>query len=166
MNQQDHPASACEDRPMRLANGSNVLGWGYEGRSPDDLVDDAQRWGVATVVDVRLNPISRKPGFSKRRLAERLDAAGLSYVHMPALGNPRDNREGFSDPSGEAGRAARQRFADDVLAQSEAAEAVAQLLTLSDSGSVLLLCYEAAERCCHRSLVLEAVRDRAVLMPV
>src|SRR5665647_729111 len=73
-----------------------LYGWGYAGHSVDDLVAFAQTRGVHAVVDVRLNPVSRKRGFSKRLLAAALEDAGLAYVHLPALGNPRDNRDGFA----------------------------------------------------------------------
>jgi hypothetical protein len=32
---------------------------------------------------------------SKRKLAAALGEAGIGYVHLPALGNPKDNREPF-----------------------------------------------------------------------
>ncbi|MDQ3504076.1 MAG: DUF488 domain-containing protein [Actinomycetota bacterium] len=52
------------------------------------------------LLDVRLNAISRKPGFSKKRLTAALAAVGIGYRHARALGNPRDNREPFhsADP--------------------------------------------------------------------
>lgn len=160
------PFPACEDQPMQLANATHILGWGYQGRTPDDLLDDVQRWGIKVVVDVRLNPVSRKPGFSKRRLVERLEAAGVRYEHQHALGNPRDNRAGFADPRGAEGVAARRRFVDDVLASEKAQTALAEVIEHASSGSILLLCYEADERCCHRALILDALRERAASLPV
>lgn len=151
---------------MRLASGNSVLGWGYEGKNTDDLLADAKAWGVVVVVDVRLNPMSRKPGFSKRRLTEALEQEGIGYEHLPALGNPRENRAGFADSNGPEGAAARARFTKEVLATDSAAEALARVVHLAEEGSVVLLCYEAAERCCHRALVLDAIRTReASLVP-
>ncbi|KZM78367.1 DUF488 family protein [Cellulosimicrobium sp. I38E] len=138
-----------------------VMGWGYEGRSVDDLIADARRWGVVSVVDVRLNPISRKRGLSKTALSSALAAAGVEYVHLRALGNPKDNRAGFAETSTTEGREARGRFADEVLSTPEAREALEVIEALQARGTVLLLCFEAAERCCHRSLVLDALRARA-----
>ncbi len=59
---------------------------------------------VNVLVDVRLTPLSRKPGMSKRQLADALTAVGVEYLHLPALGNPRDNRDAFrqGDPRGRA----------------------------------------------------------------
>jgi phytoene dehydrogenase-like protein len=38
---------------------------------------------------------SRKPGLSKNGLAARLRDAEIDYVHLPQLGNLRDNRDAF-----------------------------------------------------------------------
>ena len=38
---------------------------GYEGRTIKDFVQCLLRWKVNIVADVRLNPLSRKPFFSK-----------------------------------------------------------------------------------------------------
>ena len=126
----------------------------------DDLVRDARQRGVVTVVDVRLTPISRKRGFSKTALATALAASGIDYLHVRALGNPRDNRAGFAETSTEAGRDARGRFVDEVLSTPAAHEALSAIEELQVRGPVLLLCFESAERCCHRSLVLDALRAR------
>ncbi|WP_258081414.1 DUF488 domain-containing protein [Nocardia nova] len=55
---------------------------GYEGRRADELVMLLAEAGVATVVDVRLTPISRKPGLSKTKLSAALAEAGIRYVHL------------------------------------------------------------------------------------
>ena len=68
---------------------------GYEGRSVDELIAVLRRYDVSLLVDVRLNAISRRPGFSKRALAEALHAAGIEYRHAPELGNPKENRAAF-----------------------------------------------------------------------
>jgi len=65
---------------------------GYEGRTADDLAALLGAEHVTVLVDVRLTPQSRKPGLSKRRLAERLQDAGIAYRHVPSLGNPKANR--------------------------------------------------------------------------
>ena len=81
-------------------------GWGYEGRDVQALIDFAQQVNATVVVDVRLTPISRRYGFSKRRLSDALATAWVAYLHLPALGNPRDNRPGFAEPATPAGDAA------------------------------------------------------------
>ena len=93
-------------RPVR--NDAVVTGRiysiGYEGMTVESLVDRLAGAKVTTLVDVRLNPISRKPGFSRKRLTTALDDAGIEYVHEKDLGNPADNRDSFRDGDGQAGR--------------------------------------------------------------
>ena len=44
-----------------------IVSIGYEQRDVSELIGLLKANGVVTLVDVRLNPISRKKGFSKRR---------------------------------------------------------------------------------------------------
>ncbi len=103
--------------------GSNVIGVGYEGLDSDGLMSKLRLRGVRTVVDVRLNPISRKRGLSKTALKGRLAEEEIAYEHLPSLGNPRDNREGFAELSGPAAREAREKFCE-MLESDAACEAL------------------------------------------
>ena len=67
-----------------------VLTHGYEGLSVRDFVERLIAAGAETVIDVRANRLSRKPGFSKNALAKNLDAAGIAYLHVPSLWAHRD----------------------------------------------------------------------------
>ena len=58
---------------------------GYEGRTSGDLLEMLDTLGVSTLVDVRLTPLSRKPGLSKTRLAAAANALGMTHSHLPAL---------------------------------------------------------------------------------
>lgn len=136
-----------------------IIGIGYEGVTLDDLTDRLSAWGVATLVDVRLNAISRKRGFSKKALQAHLLGQGIQYIHMPELGNFRDNRAGFSDPGSAEGNAARVKF-QERLATPEALTRLDELVSLAGSSHVAVLCFEARETECHRHEVLGAVRDR------
>jgi hypothetical protein len=98
---------------------SGVIGVGYEGKDIASFLEELTAWKIGTVVDVRLNPISRKKGFSKKALSEALAEAGIGYSHMPALGNPKDNREGFWAPGTAAAKDAGERF--ESLLDSESA---------------------------------------------
>ena len=68
----------------------NIIGIGYEGINIDELVLSLKERNVTALVDVRLNAISRKPGFSKKRLEGAVSAAGIKYEHLRVLGNPKD----------------------------------------------------------------------------
>lgn len=122
---------------------------GYEGRTVGDLVAQLLAQDVRVLVDVRLTPLSRKPGLSKTKLSEALAAVGIGYVHHRALGNPKDNRAGFR--AGEPESRARYR---EVLDSSAATDALAHVCELLDGGVVALLCFEHDHAECHRDIVV------------
>ena len=65
---------------------------GYEKALLQDVIAALKAAGVATLIDVRDRPISRRPGFSKRQLAAAIEEAGMRYVHLAALGTPPEGR--------------------------------------------------------------------------
>jgi Domain of unknown function DUF488 len=94
------PVPAC---PL-VVTANRIYSVGYEGMTARALVDSLVGARVATLVDVRLTPASRKPGFSRKALTAALDVAGIDYVHEPDLGNPPDNRDSFRTGDGNEGR--------------------------------------------------------------
>ncbi|WP_382304057.1 DUF488 family protein [Herbiconiux sp. UC225_62] len=135
----------------------SISGIGYEGLTLDAFVSKLRINSIDTLVDVRLNAISRKRGFSKRALSEALEAAGITYVHLPALGNHRDNRAGYGELRTDLAQEVRDRFR--AVLQSEAAVAALELVAdLARDKNVALFCYEYDEQHCHREQVLDAVR--------
>ena len=137
----------------QMTNG--IVSFGYEGRTIDDAVKSLQRAGVKTVVDVRLNAISRKPGFSKTRLREALASAGIGYRHLRALGNPKENREPFWAGRIEEG----QEFFRSVLQNDAAVDSLREIGDLAAEQVVAVLCFEADHERCHRRVVIEQVSD-------
>jgi uncharacterized protein (DUF488 family) len=149
---------------VTAASKSTLVSIGYEGKSVRDLVAQLLQQDVRVLVDVRLTPLSRKPGLSKTKLSRALAAVGIDYVHHPALGNPRDNRAGFR--AGEPQSRARYR---DVLESAAATDALAHVCELIDGGVVALLCFEDDHAECHRDIVarrLIEVRPNASLVHV
>lgn len=139
---------------MATVSRATLVSLGYEGRSFGQLVNELREQSVSILVDVRLTPLSRKAGMSKRKLAAALGEAGIGYVHLPALGNPKDNRESFrsGDP------ASRERFR--VLLHGQVAvQAIDHIAELLEDGAVAVLCFERSHEQCHRQLVAEAVLD-------
>jgi uncharacterized protein (DUF488 family) len=132
-----------------------VIGVGYEGKDLRGFIDEMRASGADLVVDVRLNAVSRKAGFSKRSLATALQDAGVSYEHAPELGNPKPNRAGFAGSPAEV-RAARSRFGQ-MLTGEAAADRIARIAVAATTGMVAVLCFEADDWRCHRYVVLGAV---------
>ncbi|MBW9111960.1 DUF488 domain-containing protein [Microbacterium trichothecenolyticum] len=133
-----------------------ITGIGYEGLTIDAFVSKLRVRGIKTLVDVRLNAISRKKGFSKRALSGALAESGIEYVHMPALGNQRDNRAGYSELDSATAQEARSRFTA-TLGSDVAVSALGELAELARTGDVVVFCYEHDERHCHREQVIERV---------
>jgi uncharacterized protein (DUF488 family) len=127
---------------------------GYEGRTVEELITTLTGATVEVLVDVRLTPLSRKPGLSKNRIATRLHAAGIDYLHLPQLGNPRDNRDAFR--RGDDAAVARYR---DVLRTPEGQAALNQLLRLATHRHVAVMCFEREAAECHRSMVADALAE-------
>ena len=133
-----------------------ILGIGYEGQTLDTLISKLRLRGIETLVDVRLNAISRKRGFSKTALSEAVRAAGIEYVHMPELGNRRDNRDGYAATDTLEAREARDRFRG-ALASDTGTAALEELASLAKDRTIALFCFEADEDHCHRQQVREAL---------
>lgn len=131
----------------------NVFTIGYEGLNIESFTALLGLHGIETVVDVREFPISRKPGFSKTALANKLVQSGLEYVHMVNLGCPKPVRNRYRE-DGDWNRYAIG-FLDYLSTQ---AQPIADLAELALKSRCALLCYEADFNLCHRSMVADAVR--------
>jgi uncharacterized protein (DUF488 family) len=130
---------------------------GYEGLTVAGLIERLQQSRVEELVDVRANPYSRRPGFSKKRLAGSLSAAGVTYRHEPLLGNAFRDVEDF---------AVAMELMRGHLAAGEPAEAVDRLVASADGRRIAVLCLESDQRRCHRQVVLEAALAREPALDV
>lgn len=125
---------------------------GYEGLDLCVFMSLLTKHGIETVVDIRELPLSRKPGFSKKALANVLNLSGLEYVHMVELGCPRPVRDGYREDGN--WKRYTTGFRKYLNTQKDA---IAELADLVQSSTCALLCYEADFNFCHRSMVADAV---------
>ena len=136
--------------------GRRLYTIGYERALLGDVIAALSAAGVATLIDVRDRPISRRPGFSKRQLAAAVEEAGMRYVHLQALGTP---------PEGRLANRRREwdRFwgiVERKLARPEAELALQEAADLAQAASSCLLCYESDWQICHRRRVAELLVRR------
>lgn len=129
---------------------------GYEKASQAEVLAALAAAGIRRVIDVRDRPLSRRAGFSKRQLQAGLEANGVEYVHLQALGTP---------PEGREANRKRQwpRFWEIVetkLTTPEAEHALEQAAALAAQTPSCLLCYEADWQTCHRRRVGELLAER------
>lgn len=138
--------------------GPGLVSVGYEGRTAADLLAVLLEQNVDVVADVRLTPMSRKPGLSKTKLREALAAAGVDYVHLKALGNPKENREPFWTGAVAAGVI---RFRE-LMTAPEPLASLEDLTELARTRRVAVLCFERDHDRCHRQVVTDEVAARSV----
>lgn len=141
---------------QKVESSVGLVSIGYEGRTALELLQELQRLQVAVLVDVRLTPISRKPGLSKTRLGEALRAFGIDYCHLPALGNPKDNREPFWTGDVSLGCI---RFSE-LLTRPQATSAMDQLEAYARDCLTAVLCFEREHERCHRQVIVGEVSAR------
>jgi uncharacterized protein (DUF488 family) len=130
---------------------------GYEGTTMAAFLRALREAEVQLLVDVRAVASSRRPGFSKTRLAANLAEAGIDYLHLRVLGTPADGRA--------AARSGRhdemQRIFRAHLATDAARDGMETLVELARGERKLcLLCFEADPAHCHRTLVAAALGER------
>jgi uncharacterized protein (DUF488 family) len=142
--------------PALAETGSTLMSIGYEKAGFADFILTLQAARVATVIDVRDLPLSRRAGFSKRPLQAGLAEAGIGYLHLRALGTPAAGRE--------ANRRRQWPLFWDIVEQSlarpEAQEALAEAAVTASASLSCLLCFEADPCICHRRRVAEMLHAR------
>lgn len=127
---------------------------GYEQvRDSRDFAQLLQVAGVERVVDVRELPISRRPGYAKTALRATMADAGIEYIHMRALGNPKEYRDLYKSGRHRQGRKKYRRH----LLENQR-EALEELVTLVSAKRTALMCLEHDARVCHRTVIVDALR--------
>ena len=117
---------------------------------------DASASTFRSVIDIRELPISRRKGFAKKALSESLTHAGIEYVHLRGLGDPKEGRE-----AARAGNLARfirtfNRHMESERAQADLQSAVRYVA----EGGACLMCYERDHTICHRTIVAQIISHR------
>jgi uncharacterized protein (DUF488 family) len=139
------------------ATSTSIFTIGYEGKSLEEYLETLSNAGITLLCDVRRNPISRKPGFSKGALSNACLANGIKYQHLPDLGINSDKRKNLKT----------QRDYDLLFKMYEKFELPKRDMTLriieewiKDGEKVALTCFEHHPEQCHRHCVAEALEKR------
>jgi uncharacterized protein (DUF488 family) len=144
-------------RKPDMARKAKLFTIGYEQTPPKAVLDELEQAGVKLLVDVRAVTSSRRPGFSKNQLAAGLDERGIAYIHLAALGTPKEGR--LAARSGNFARL-HQIFSKH-LKTAQAKEELDELSALvKKAGPVCLLCYERDHTHCHRQMIAEIIEER------
>jgi len=136
---------------------------GYEGLSLDEYLSRLRSAGVTLLCDVRRNPLSRKPGFSKKTLSQACARAGIRYEHMGQLGIDSAERKDLKTKADYD--ALFERYERDMLPRQSAA--IDTIVAWMQSGeSVALTCFERVAGQCHRRSVADAIARRVPAVTV
>lgn len=136
---------------------NKVVGVGYEGLAPSELVEILKREKIGLVVDVRKNAWSYDQRFRKEEMKRWLGEADIRYIHLPELGIDSSVRKVRSYMD-------LMTFIEDefeVLVRKSAHKM--KLLrrvaaTVLKKESVALLCMESDQWRCHRKVLLKIVK--------
>lgn len=124
---------------------------GYEGADVDAFVYALGSAAIDLVLDIRAVASSRRPGFSKTALRSHLALAGIEYLHLRSLGDPKEGREAAR----RGDYATFERVFRNHLGTPAAQEDLEIAIGLARSSAVALLCYESDATHCHRKVVAD-----------
>jgi uncharacterized protein (DUF488 family) len=125
---------------------------GHSTRMLDELVAALQRHGIATLVDIRAFPMSRRlPHFNRESLEQELPLRGIGYVWMKELGGRRKKTRDDSPNTGLRDESFRN-YADYMMTD-EFTVAIDRLLEIAVREKTAIMCAERMYFQCHRMLV-------------
>lgn len=127
---------------------------GYTSRTIDDVIVALSESFVATVLDIRHNAVSMyRPEFSKSNLRRALALNGISYLHLPHLGVPRDVR---SLAIGKETREDIWKWYDNFIVPAFGGPNLTTFFNLAEH-PIALLCTELDPTSCHRHRPCDAL---------
>jgi uncharacterized protein (DUF488 family) len=136
---------------------------GHSTRSLDELIELLRAWKITRLVDIRTMPRSRtNPPFNEDVLAEALPAAGITYVHMPALGGLRARSKQVGEHVDAGWNEQSFRNYADYAQTAPFRAGLEQLLDMASRETCAIMCAEALWWRCHRRIVTDHVLARGV----
>jgi len=134
--------------------GKELFTIGYEGTTIDTFIYNLHDNRIDCILDIRALPLSRKPGFSKTKLAERLNLAGVRYIHLAELGTPKNIRENLKSTRDYS--TFFKKMEKYLAGQREAIELAYNHVMNS---RCCLMCFERLADYCHRKLVAIQIKE-------
>ncbi len=129
---------------------------GYEGLTIDAYLCRLISNNVRMLIDVRMNPYSRKHGFSQKSLQSYLQKVDIAYLHLPELGIPSNRRKNLGNKESYENLFAY--YSKEVLPNQ--VEALATIRSqVAEVHRVALTCFEAQPSMCHRSEIVTALKS-------
>ena len=127
---------------------------GYEGSGIDDFISRLKSLCITRLIDIRELPLSRKKGFSKSQLRQRIEAENIEYVHIRELGSPAAIRHQLKEDLDY-----ERYFSAYSRHLSENQDAIIKVHDYVQTGLSCLMCYERSYDKCHRSVVATRIKE-------
>jgi len=128
---------------------------GHSTRSIPELLAALAPYAIEVVADVRRYPGSRRlPQFAEPALRASIEANGLGYVWIPALGGRR--RELPATINTGWRHTAFRGYADHVQSE-EFAEGLFELLMIAHGQRTVIMCAEVLWWRCHRRIIADVL---------
>ena len=129
---------------------------GYQGQNVNNFIQNLTREHIGVIIDIRENPFSRKPGFSKDELSKKLSSAGLEYFHFQELGTPKPLRNLLAEKGNY-----EVFFQDYRNCLREFRDSLEDLIDIGSKKQICLMCFEKDPHTCHRKVVAELIKEYA-----
>lgn len=125
---------------------------GHSTRTLDELVSVLKAHDIATLVDIRAFPVSRRlPHFNRESLELEIPKDDIRYVWMKTLGGYR-NKIRDDSPHIALRSEAFRNYADYTLTP-EFGQAISELLRIASQSRTAYMCAERLYSQCHRMIV-------------
>jgi len=135
---------------------------GHSNRSFEDFLALLREFEVRTVADIRRYPSSRKfPHFNRQTLHNLLNAEGINYVWLEALGGRRHGGKSEDSPNMGLESPGFRNYAD-YMATGESKKAVEELLSTAVASRTAIMCAEKFYWKCHRRLLSDYLFSKGV----
>jgi uncharacterized protein (DUF488 family) len=135
---------------------NTVFTIGHSTRTVDELVALLREAEIGMLVDVRSIPRSRAmPQFNIDTLPAALEAAGIRYTHLRALGGRRHHRKGSPPSLNTYWRVPAFRNYADYAETSEFRAGLEALRELTRDDRCAIMCAEAVWWRCHRRIIAD-----------
>lgn len=144
--------SVTETRP----SGTGLI-WtiGHSTHPLEEFLSILKGHSIKRLIDIRTVPRSRhNPQFNIEALPVSLAPAGIDYLHMPGLGGLRRPKP---DSINTGWRNASFRGYADYMLTPAFEDSLEQLIALAREKATVIMCAEAVQWRCHRSLVADAL---------
>lgn len=126
---------------------------GYEGKSIEAFMNTLIQNGVSLLCDVRKNPLSRKFGFSKKKLEHIAETVRIKYIHMPELGIESNKRGSLN--TDEDYKMLFIEYSKTLPALRSQLDKVYSLL--HSNVRIALMCFEKKANMCHRHIIRDYI---------